>query len=261
MWWNFRIGPCYVTFNSSQYVFLYEMELQIWMYVCMYYGSISYQCFRYINHVGKIFTYILGVLGAKAFDGPPVLDNRLIDLYHGDVGSPTQQRITEDFGKAGSSLRVLFSTVGFGMGVDIPDIDRIVHWGVSQSVLFYWQEVGRAGRDNRSSKALLYITAKSVVAEETKPDMKAMVDDIKQGRCVRRAVLERFCRSSSATGEEGMPGVADSAGCTCRNCTCCSVCCDACPCWPCYCSVNKSFSMLRFVIEQCMSHSLQFWSW
>ncbi len=47
--------------------------------------------------------------------------------------------------------------VAFGLGVDIPDIYFVVHWGSSDTVLQFWQEVGRADRD-MDAWAHTYIT-------------------------------------------------------------------------------------------------------
>ena len=41
------------------------------------------------------------------------------------------------------------------MGVDIDDIDQIIHWGESTSLLALWQEIGRAGRRGQESQAVI----------------------------------------------------------------------------------------------------------
>ena len=41
--------------------------------------------------------------------------------------------------------RVLFSTIAFGMGVDIPNIRTVIHCGPSSDTDDYVQEAGRAG--------------------------------------------------------------------------------------------------------------------
>ena len=41
------------------------------------------------------------------------------------------------------------------MGIDCPDICRIVHWGTPEDTEQYVQETGRAGRDNNPSQAVL----------------------------------------------------------------------------------------------------------
>ena len=46
-----------------------------------------------------------------------------------------------------STLRVVICTTAFGMGVDCPDIWKVIHWGPPHNIEQYVQEIGRAGRD------------------------------------------------------------------------------------------------------------------
>ena len=43
------------------------------------------------------------------------------------------------------------------MGIDIPDVRCIIHWGPPPDVEQYIQEVGRAGRDGNASEATLVL--------------------------------------------------------------------------------------------------------
>ena len=79
------------------------------------------------------------------------------------------------------------------MGVNIPDIELVIHWGVSSSILFYWQEVGRAGRDGRPAKAILDATARSLADKKSAPDMRSMCKDAAAGKC--KAILDATARS------------------------------------------------------------------
>ena len=41
------------------------------------------------------------------------------------------------------------ATTAFGMGIDYPDIGRIIEWGLASNTEDYAQEMRRAGRDEK----------------------------------------------------------------------------------------------------------------
>ena len=52
-------------------------------------------------------------------------------------------------------MRFMVATTAFGMGVDVPDIRLVVHFGLPLSVIDYYQQIGRAGRDGKKSRCVL----------------------------------------------------------------------------------------------------------
>jgi len=78
-------------------------------------------------------------------------------FYHGNLPFLDREEIIGRFtGRIEPPLKTIICTSAFGMGIDIPDIQVVVHWQHPASVEDYLQEFGRAGRDGKRSIALLF---------------------------------------------------------------------------------------------------------
>ena len=42
------------------------------------------------------------------------------------------------------------------MGIDISDISLIIHYGISKDIESYYQEIGRAGRNDDDAKVICF---------------------------------------------------------------------------------------------------------
>jgi ATP-dependent DNA helicase RecQ len=73
--------------------------------------------------------------------------------YHAGLSDAERTRVQDAF--AAGTLQVVCATNAFGMGIDRPDLEVVVHKELPASVEAYYQEVGRVGRDGRQSVATL----------------------------------------------------------------------------------------------------------
>ncbi len=75
------------------------------------------------------------------------------DFYH--AGLPDELRNRKQLSWTSGETRVIVATNAFGLGIDKSDVRFVIHWDIPDSIEDYFQESGRAGRDNKPASAVL----------------------------------------------------------------------------------------------------------
>jgi RecQ family ATP-dependent DNA helicase len=73
--------------------------------------------------------------------------------YHAGMTNAERDRVARAFLEGNAD--VIVATVAFGMGIDKPDVRTVIHTALPSSIEGYYQEIGRAGRDGKNSRAVL----------------------------------------------------------------------------------------------------------
>jgi ATP-dependent DNA helicase RecQ len=75
------------------------------------------------------------------------------DFYH--AGLSVELRDKKQNSWTTGETRVIVSTNAFGMGIDKSEVRFVIHWDIPDSIENYFQESGRAGRDNLPASAVM----------------------------------------------------------------------------------------------------------
>jgi ATP-dependent DNA helicase RecQ len=80
------------------------------------------------------------------------------DFFHAGLNSDEKVRKQNDW-KLGK-CRIMVCTNAFGMGIDKPDVRTVIHFELPNSLEEYFQEAGRAGRDEQKAFAVALYSAR-----------------------------------------------------------------------------------------------------
>jgi ATP-dependent DNA helicase RecQ len=161
--------------------------------------NLSYKCietpdkirvmFDKINSVsGSVIVYARSRKNTKVF--ADILEKKGIDAYHYHAGLSAQarQKIQNDWIK--NKFKVIVATNAFGMGIDKPDVRLVIHIDLPDSLEAYYQEAGRAGRDEKYAEGIILFQEKDIQSLESKT--KARFPELDTLRQIYTAVCNYY---------------------------------------------------------------------
>lgn len=127
-------------------------------------ANLSYSAFELENKEQKLLDILNNVQGTSVVyvrsrkrtkEIADVLTRNQIsaDYYH--AGLSGKERSNKQDAWIYNRIRVMVATNAFGMGIDKPDVRTVIHLDLPDTLEAYYQEAGRAGRDERKAYAVV----------------------------------------------------------------------------------------------------------
>jgi ATP-dependent DNA helicase RecQ len=106
-------------------------------------------------------------------------------FYHAGLQPNERSQRQDDW--INNKMRIICCTNAFGMGIDKPDVRTVIHMDLAESIEAYFQEAGRAGRDEKKAYAVQLYAHGDVLDLDKKikegfPDL-AFIKDVYEALC------------------------------------------------------------------------------
>ena len=165
-----------------------------------------------LNTCSDLFAHFLYSLGLTSYHPPgaaELCENRLFGMYHSCTPQHNKDVILQSLRDTKGVVRVVFATVALGMGIDLQDVNTVIHYGAPRSLEDYFQESGRGGRSGCSACSIVYWKPRdcpvkvkpSSTRDQEVIDVRQYLENLSE--CRRKVLLQHFDLSFATAGNEG----------------------------------------------------------
>jgi ATP-dependent DNA helicase RecQ len=148
--------------------------------------------------------------------------------YHAGLSLEERKESQDDF--TYDRIRVMVATNAFGMGIDKSNVRYVLHYNMPQSLEYYYQEAGRAGRDGEEAECVLFFSKQDIMINKRLLDYKATEGGYTSGDLAVRANEQRklnqmigYCETDQCLRQFILNYFGDHSPCTCEKCSNCVV--------------------------------------
>ena len=147
--------------------------------------------------------------------------------YHAGLSNDERKQNQEDF--TYDRIRVMVATNAFGMGIDKSNVRYVLHYNMPQSLEYYYQEAGRAGRDGEEAECVLFFSKQDIMINKFLLQNKASAGDVasdmqktaNDGRKLQQMI--NYCETDKCLREFILSYFGDTTPCICNKCSNCVV--------------------------------------
>ena len=147
--------------------------------------------------------------------------------YHAGLSNEERKQNQEDF--TYDRIRVMVATNAFGMGIDKSNVRYVLHYNMPQSLEYYYQEAGRAGRDGEEAECVLFFSKQDIMINKFLLQNKASAGDVasdmqKTANDQRKLQqMINYCETDKCLREFILSYFGDTTPCICNKCSNCVV--------------------------------------
>lgn len=147
--------------------------------------------------------------------------------YHAGLSNDERKQNQEDF--TYDRIRVMVATNAFGMGIDKSNVRYVLHYNMPQSLEYYYQEAGRAGRDGEEAECVLFFSKQDIMINKFLLQNKASAGDVasdmqKTANDLRKLQqMINYCETDKCLREFILSYFGDTTPCICTKCSNCVV--------------------------------------
>lgn len=141
-------------------------------------SNLSYECYKTENKLAKILNFckereaLCGIVYCQTRKSVKDVARALhankisVGIYHGGMTKDDRDKMLNDW--LSDKIKVMVSTNAFGMGIDKPDVRYVMHYEFPPTLEAYFQEAGRAGRDGKESRTIVFWETQDLITLKTR---------------------------------------------------------------------------------------------